>query len=837
MAVFFPAYAEKYSYAFDNTPVSEALVKLARDHADIKIAFIYKELDKYTTSAHISTDDSYEAIRNILGLNPISIIRKDDSYFIEALQSGKFVYNGRVVGSNGEPVVAATVMFLEPRDSTVVTYGVTDGAGRFHIPCDKKTVIAKVSCIGYSTTCHNCNSIDVGTIVVKELPIALHAVSVEAKNTKLDADKTIYIPTQRQKQFSKTGIDLLRHMAISSLVILPESDDVTDVFGNTCELFINHMPASVEDLSGLKITDVRRVEVLDSPSDPRFRGARKAINFIVQEYEYGGYSKALVSETSTSLNGFSNKANVYTKFTYKKMTYDLYAGASNSSSRHSGSEAMSRYTLADGIVARDERMAASKDVSNDYPVTFRASLNANRLQTRNMVSFTHKAIPENYQNGKVKYDNRPDMVYDYRRSSQGRTNSFNYNGSLYWVHTSDFALDYSHSLSFDHRHTSSVYANGALASEIGNNAKENVAHLRCNLYGLKAFGRKHKIKVGGMMVFMTDKVHYIGSRRFDERMKTFSAGASAQYTFSAKRLYFVSLIGCGFERIDVNTNVQNETAPFGDIKVSYMLNDKNRISAYGYASILTPGIGMRQDAVIRNDEFMYLTGNSDLKNYKQLITNVAYNCTPSNNISFAVFAGYDEDFKRIATIYSPYENGKALIRGFVNDGNYINSYIGCSGNLKLLGNNLQLYVNVSQNMYKTTGIYRTTYYPLRIQTQATYNWKSFYLLASWVSKRCSLTGNSNIIIRGTDTYLVEAGWGNGSWVVSLRAQNFFRYKWESQTWERNSPLYAERQTYYSPGSHANINVSVSYTIGYGKKVRQGNEVGAQEEGSSAILKY
>lgn len=38
------ACAYKYTYSFNNTPISEAIVRISKDHPDVNIAFIYKEL-------------------------------------------------------------------------------------------------------------------------------------------------------------------------------------------------------------------------------------------------------------------------------------------------------------------------------------------------------------------------------------------------------------------------------------------------------------------------------------------------------------------------------------------------------------------------------------------------------------------------------------------------------------------------------------------------------------------------------------------------------------------------------------------------------------------------
>ena len=116
--------AHTYEYSFHDTPLSEAIVRISKDHPAITVSFIYKELDSYTTSAVVATDNAHEALKLMVGRNPVSLIRKGDEFYIEALQHGRFVYTGRAVGSDDEPVAAATVMLLEPKDSTVLTYGV-----------------------------------------------------------------------------------------------------------------------------------------------------------------------------------------------------------------------------------------------------------------------------------------------------------------------------------------------------------------------------------------------------------------------------------------------------------------------------------------------------------------------------------------------------------------------------------------------------------------------------------------------------------------------------------------------------------------------------------------
>lgn len=90
---FISASAAKYSYKFSNTRVSDAIVRISKDNPDVNISFIYKELDKYRTSSRVHADNAYDALRQAVGLNPVSVIERNGNYYVEALQRGKYVYS------------------------------------------------------------------------------------------------------------------------------------------------------------------------------------------------------------------------------------------------------------------------------------------------------------------------------------------------------------------------------------------------------------------------------------------------------------------------------------------------------------------------------------------------------------------------------------------------------------------------------------------------------------------------------------------------------------------------------------------------------------------------
>lgn len=119
------------------------------------------------------------------------------------------------------------------------------------------------------------------TIDAKEL----NEVVVEAKLQRTSATVSTYIPTKRQRNAAQNGPELLNHMAIPQLGLV-SGNSVTTNSGQKVDLYIDYVPASEQDLNGMRMADVKKVEYFDFPTDPRFQGSQHVVNFIMQKYEY-----------------------------------------------------------------------------------------------------------------------------------------------------------------------------------------------------------------------------------------------------------------------------------------------------------------------------------------------------------------------------------------------------------------------------------------------------------------------------------------------------------------------------------------------------------------------
>lgn len=279
--------AEKFNYNFNSVPLSEALSRMAEENPTLNLNFIYDELESYTTSAQIDTDNLYDALRKAIGLNPVSIIKKGNGYYVEALQHGKYEYHGKLIGAGGEPIAAATVLLLARNDSTVITYGFSDDEGRFRVPCDVSGVIGKFTCLGYKPIQRNLDNFAVGTIVMNENVIRLNQVTISSDPVIRKIDRQIITPNEQQRRVSSNGINLILALNLPRISVSMLNNTICIDGQDVVQLRINGVEVSNEEVLALNPREILKVEYIDNPGF-QYGGVKAVMNYIVKYRTAGG---------------------------------------------------------------------------------------------------------------------------------------------------------------------------------------------------------------------------------------------------------------------------------------------------------------------------------------------------------------------------------------------------------------------------------------------------------------------------------------------------------------------------------------------------------------------
>lgn len=688
-----------------------------------------------------------------------------------------------------------------------------------------------------------CATLTIAAMAQTEVPDSvktqnLDEVVVEAQMQRTSPTYTTFIPTVKQKNASQNAVDLLRQMAIPQIKINPVNEAVTDNAGGEVAIFINYLEASREEMEGLRTHDVKKVEYLEFTVDPRFRGAQRVINIIVQEYAFGGYTKLTTNENF--LVGFSTRNNIFSKFSYKKMTYDLYVGANNWNNHHIGNNVKGIYSLKDANgkdyqLTRTETLDGSHFKQNQYPVTFRATYASEKIQIRNTVGFIHLGVPIYEQRGSLTYQPGNEQNYTFNRSNPNRNNSLAYQGSFFFSLPKQFSIDISPRFNYMHNNDYLTYYTSN-TPEIVRNARENAYNYRVDAYLQKRIGQKHTAMLGVNGGDNINRLRYSGTNSYYDRFHNAFVAGLLGYQLASREVRLYADAGVYWSQSDINGVVYTDTYPFVHLNLRYSPNSKNAFSAFLQYANATPGISPKSPDVLQDNEYMFVTGNPLLENSRNLMFNLGYTWMPNNTFGLNAFSNFNSFFNRQMLTYEPYNNGMAIIKNYRNSGNFLKGELGFAANWKLLGGKLQLYASPKQSFYKSTGIYNKSYNPLTITAQATYYLNSFYFQAYYQSPGKQMFTSSPQIYKDRNFHSLTVGWANSDWNVRVMAANFFNKGWNSADIVTESPLYTEYRENIGTSSHFRINITATYTFGYGKKVQRGNEVGEQSGANSAIIK-
>ncbi|WP_289699501.1 hypothetical protein [Muribaculum intestinale] len=315
------------------------------------------------------------------------------------------------------------------------------------------------------------------TITAKELG----EITIVADAQRTSATKTVYIPTRNQKSTASDGVSLLARINIPQLSVNPISETVKTADNQGVSLFINFHPATNEDVSGLNPSDVKRVEYLDFPTDPRFQRAQHVVNFITNAYSYGGYTKLSGKERFMIRSG---EASVYSKFAYRRMEYDLIVLGDYDYNSHIGSATDEAYRLESGVVRRESGTETGRNHQRGLYSALRASWNKNEnFTSRSLVSYRRINNPVNHTSGYVNFSGLfPSETY--HTESPSTNNAVGWNSELYAVLGRGWSINGTFQAELTDNNTTSNYSAGAEIIE--NLADEDSWFLRGSIQANKS---------------------------------------------------------------------------------------------------------------------------------------------------------------------------------------------------------------------------------------------------------------------------------------------------------------------------------------------------------------
>ena len=446
----------------------------------------------------------------------------------------------------------------------------------------------------------------------------LKEVVIEGQLQYTSATVSTYLPTKRQRNAAQNGPELLNHMAIPQLGLV-SGYDVTTNSGQKVDLYIDYVPASEQDLNGMRMADVKKVEYYDFPTDPRFQGSQHVINFIMQQYEYGGYVKAYANEFIIANCG---QLNLFSKLQYKRMTFDIGVGTWYSANDHTSQSTAETYRLpqTDGSIKIFDRISESdyaKVRQQSYWPTFKATYLTDKITMVNTLGADFFRSPKQNTAGSVHLSPADFPTTEYIDDQNSRTNSITYSG--YW----NFTLPHGNSLSFNpyysfsHTDQHKLYSETS-GSSFANSATDDSHRATASVRSMHDFGKYGNITAILNGTLLSNQTQYSGTSTATDRLTTYRVGPGLFYNFTNDK--FNGLLGGGvnYDHSTLGSESEHSTQPWMDLSLQYGFNSKNSVSLEFHHATWTLASSYRSTAVIQSNPLFSYTGNPDVHPLQKL---------------------------------------------------------------------------------------------------------------------------------------------------------------------------------------------------------------------------
>lgn len=665
----------------------------------------------------------------------------------------------------------------------------------------------------------------------------LNEVVVEAQMQRTSATASTYMPSARQKNSATDAVSLLSQMAIPQLEVNPASSSVKTISGQSVAIFIDYVAATPQDLSGMRPKDVKRVEYLLNPQDPRFQGAQYAINFVMQKYEWGGYTK-VNADKWFGVN--RSEASVYSKFAYKAMTFDIFANEIYLTDRHRGVKSTEIFHFpdlyGDGLhtVERISTPLSSRYRNNSNDVTFRALYASERVQVSNMLSFNNTSIPRNDSESALNYGNN--FMEDSHASNRASNHSWglDYDFETYASLNQYLSMNVEAAYHFAHNKTNSTYNDDEL--RIVNDASEDAHYVKltpCLVWNPNARNSFMPFVHGE---YTKTDIDYFGNSPSWQHYDVWGYLVGMRYIHAREKWSAGGLVSWVYANTNLSGTKIIDNYPQGNVFATYSPDQHHQIELTYHFGKGVPETYQKSPNMLQQDELMWYAGTPGLDNYLDQRVGFQYVWLPDNNLQFAADSYYFTENDKVATVYTPTAPDGTMLRHYLNDCRYDIAMAGVSGTAKFLNGKLIAKVRPQYWHRRVAGAYNLALNEVTCSAQLTWYFGNFYLFGWYMTPTTYVGDDGGTKIKSPASYQIQLSWGKGAWRATATAYNFMRSSWETSRQTLDSKYYQFDRREYGSGQHMRFQFAVTHTFGYGKKVQRGDEVSGAGKAGSAILK-
>lgn len=665
---------------------------------------------------------------------------------------------------------------------------------------------------------------------------SIQEVTVTAQNHVAIQDGIAYTPTPEERRLSSNAVSLLARMMVAGLRVDEFSGTVETSWGKGVSFFIDGAEAQDWEVKAIRPKEVARVEYLQSPSDPRFRGASSVVNFVMRQYAYGGY--VVLNGQQSFVNEFGDYS-VATKYKRGKTTFlaMLDGFYRNAEDCKSWQDVTYRYN--DGHAAQRSVRSVNDFEQQAYTGGISLRHDTQRFVWIAQAGLKHSRKPHDHTESTVSMV-EGQSAWQSDATTDGTSRSLlpyaSFTGYLLGLPRNAYMYGGA-SFSYNYNRAESQYLlASADAVPLLNGYKERAFLPNVWLgYNMLAHKKARAIFVVDYTpeVYLTD---YLGSAASHQRLTNSYLTLTARYDhyFSNKWKGTLKAI-VPVETYKVNHDASHTTVFInGAFSLSGQISPKHSI--YAEAKITqSEVIPSYYNTVVRQDnDAEGSRGNADLKTVRQAFALLSYTWMPVNSFSLNAAVTWDNIIHDIVPYWHE-ENG-LMVREMVNSGDYNPLYISLSPSASFFKGKLRLQSKFSYNQEWHSGLYHVNnkyfgIYP-SVFWSISNNW-SANAGFNWSSGKAYMRGGSQMG-RFVSTMNVGVQYAKGNLYLKAQVCSVFRKNGWVKNWLTSSNI--DSYTYLSrPWDGRYITLSATYTIDYGKKLQHGDDMSFGGTSKSSAL--
>lgn len=282
-------------------------------------------------------------------------------------------------------------------------------------------------------------------------------------------------------------------------------------------------------------------------------------------------------------------------------------------------------------------------------------------------------------------------------------------------------------------------------------------------------------------------------------------------------------------------NTLEQWNPRLGLQLDYKINEKHSASVEGWWGNNHPTPASSNSAIVQSNELLWLQGNPGLRNTTFITASASYTYIPTNKLSLSATAEYYGFLNKTAHDYFSLPGYDGLIRKEINSGDF-HRYSGyLSATLKLFNNSLSLKASGQAERMVASGIDAQSMNLIAANVQANYYFRNFSFVLYYETPKKNLAPfDYGFRYHYKSTYGLLANYAAGDFKAGLQFCNWFNSNRYYADFDSNR--YSAHGWVWSGSLARSVQLTLSYTIPYGKKVKRNNEIQISTETNSAILK-